>query len=262
MLDSDPTRVAPVDATGAPSDEMGNDPKSTDEGLTGPHSGPLGGSLEQLTDRVARLAAMAPEDRAVPEHSLSDDYDALALATLEAKRAATWRRSIPQRYHRADLCDLDSSMTSADLDAISGWSRDHGGRNLVVLGSIGAGKTHAAIAACRAAHMDRGMDVRFFPAPELMDLLRPGQEDLSMGDLVDIDLLIVDDLDTVRGSEWTDERLYLLINRRWMEEMPTITTSNLSANDLQSALGRRTFSRLAGSGAVVIEATGNDRRFT
>jgi DNA replication protein DnaC len=140
----------------------------------------------------------------------------------------------------------------------------------VLLGDVGTGKSHAAVAAVRPA-FERGLEVRFLPVVELLDLLRPGGPEGVLYDLADVDRLVLDDIGMERATDWTMERMYALVNRRWLEGRPTIATSNLPGSrrtapagydgvTLDGALGERTFSRLVGSSSVVVKLTGPDRR--
>lgn len=218
--------------------------------------GPLAGSLQQQLGRMREKAAL---HRATPEALQPDDYDDLPAAVgsmLADRRLATWQRAIPNRFQWAQLADF----TGPEADTLAGWAEQPAGRNLLLLGAVGVGKSHAAVAAVRPAHFDRGADVRFLPVVELLDLLRPGGPDGALYDLADVDVLVVDDLGTERSTDWTDERLYAVINRRWLEERPTVATTNLDAKELRDAIGARTYSRLVGNGAVVVTLTGPDRR--
>lgn len=220
---------------------------------------------ERLAEQVQRLAAARPPEpqlhRATPDALLPDDYDDLPTHAqlLEHKREATWQRAIPNRFQWATLADFTDQ--DADVrDGLHDWAIKPDGRNLVLLGPVGVGKTHAAVAATRPAHFDHGTDVRFLPVVELLDLLRPGGPEGALYDLADTDLLVLDDLGSERPTEWTAERLYALINRRWLEERPTVCTTNLEPDPLREALGERVFSRLVGNGAVVLRLAGHDRR--
>lgn len=102
--------------------------------------------------------------------------------------------------------------------------------------------------------------MKFLPVVELLDHLRPGGPEHALADLMNVGMLIVDDLGSERPTDWTSERLYALVNRRWMEEAPTVFTSNLAPDPLQDAIGERTFSRIVGSGAVTLSLTGKDQR--
>ena len=72
------------------------------------------------------------------------------------------------------------------------------------------------------------------------------------------DLLILDDIGVERGTPWTQERLYDLINTRYNECKCTIFTSNLSPTEIEDKLGIRIASRIRSS--KVIELKGADRR--
>ena len=52
------------------------------------------------------------------------------------------------------------------------------------------------------------------------------------------------------------------MNRRWLEDLPTIATTNLTPVELREHAGERVYSRLCGETAVVIALTGEDRRLT
>jgi DNA replication protein DnaC len=100
----------------------------------------------------------------------------------------------------------------------------------------------------------------FHPIVELLDMLRPGGPEDGFSRLVNAPRLIIDDIGSQRETDWTAERFFALVNRRWMEQRPTIATSNLGLPDLKAAVGDRAFSRLVGSDAVVLKFTGRDRR--
>lgn len=211
---------------------------------------------------VQAKAEAAQMHRATAEALRPDDYDAddddLVTARtrgMEQVRAAMWRRVIPSRFQLASLTDFEGEP----LAQLTEWAARPRGRNLLLLGPVGTGKSHAAVAAARVV-FDRGQEVRFLPVVELLDLLRPGGPENALYDLADVELLVLDDLGSERPTDWTAERLYALINRRWLEEAPTVCTTNLSPKELEAALGARVYSRLVGSGSVGVALTGADRR--
>lgn len=221
---------------------------------------PIGKALEQRAEAFMSAHGMDPQlHRATVEALEPDDYDAVLGDAVADRRNGTWLRAIPNRFVWADLPDL-ADQPGEVVDALADWSRDPAGRNLLLLGPVGVGKSHAAVAAVREQHFVRGADVRFFPVVELLDLLRPGGPERALYDLADCDLLVLDDVGSERGTDWTAERLYALVNRRWLEARPTVCTSNLDSDQLQTTVGPRVFSRLVGNGAVALRLTGPDRR--
>lgn len=218
---------------------------------------PIGAGLAQAR---AALASAKGAERVSPDADL--DHDALEherAAGVAAQRMLVWHSRCPQRFHQATLDALDADVR----EQIDGWRRQHPRPNLVFVGPVGTGKTFAALAAVRDDFLDRGLDVKFLPVVEALDLLRPGGPEYAMDDLLDAARLVLDDLGTERPTDWTAERLGALINRRWMEERPVIATTNLEPGPdgpLMAALGERTYSRLVGDGAVVVRLGGKDRR--
>lgn len=216
------------------------------------------------------LAAKAHDiaERHRPRHPLEpDDCDedsgVLDLEALRAKGATDlylqrWAGRIPNRFIWAQLDKVAEQHPSVIAD-LTAWSEDPAGRNLVMLGPVGTGKSYAAVAACRPA-CSAGLGVQFLPVDELLDLLRPGGPEGALYDLADIDRLIVDDIGAERETDWTADRLFALINRRWLEELPTIVTSNLEPAALEQRVGPRLFSRLVGNDALVLRLSGSDRR--
>jgi len=142
----------------------------------------------------------------------------------------------------------------------------------VLFGAVGCGKTHCAVAACRPAHFERYQDVVFRPVVELLDELRHFDEArAAMTNLVEADVLLLDDIGGERPTDWTAERLFAVINRRWLDERPIVATTNLpptarsapegySGLTLDEFLGERAFDRLMGNGAVPVRLSGQSRR--
>lgn len=206
--------------------------------------------LSKHLDQVMRKVGAPSYDDLFP-----DEVDDLHVQSPEQYAAARWSAMVPQRFVRAHLDDLDTTTE----EPVTEWALHPEGRNLVLFGPTGVGKTHAAIAACRPA-ADRGLVIDFVPAVEMFDRLRPGGPEDALDDLCDVDRLVIDDLGAERPTDWTAERLYLVVNRRWLDERPTIVTTNLDPKMLEVEVGPRMFSRIVGSGAVCVRMTGPDRR--
>jgi len=176
--------------------------------------------------------------------------------------ARAWGLLVPSRLAWARVDDFEGEVA----ETLAGWTKAEP-VNLVIFGeATGVGKSHAAVAAVRPL-WERGLDLMFIPEGEMFTALkrdfevRPGPgETFAADDLMDVDVLVIDDLGASRLTEWSIEQLYNLINRRWLEELRTVATTNLTPAQLEEALGSRSFSRLVGSEAVSLYIAGEDRR--
>lgn len=180
--------------------------------------------------------------------------DEIAQATQRA-RQERWQSICPARFASAHAGELDGAFATA----VSNW-RANPARNLLLVGDVGVGKTHAAIAAARLAN-DAGWDVRIHDVTTLLQQMRPGQDggDELFARALACDALVLDDLGGEKTSDWTVERLYSLINQRWLDQLPVLATSNLAPHELAEALGQRTYDRLRDD-AVTAAVTGDSRR--
>lgn len=168
-----------------------------------------------------------------------------------------WEAVVSSRLAGARADDLDGALA----DAVEEWRREPW-RNLILLGAVGTGKTHAAAAALRLA-FDDDRTTAFYPVVELLDAMRPHGDPEAYERCQRVQYLALDDLGAERPTDWSAERLYALVNRRWLKEQTTIVTSNLSAaggkGPFVDAVGPRMYSRLVHD-AVVAQVAGADRR--
>ncbi len=116
---------------------------------------------------------------------------------------------------------------------------------LVFRGGYGCGKTHLATAIANAC-VEQGMPVLFITVPDLLDYLRAAfapnslqSYDERFDEIRGAPLLILDDLGTEQGTPWALEKLFQLLNFRYMSRLPTVITTNLELEDLEPRLRSR-----------------------
>lgn len=152
--------------------------------------------------------------------------------------------------------------------------------NCVVSGNVGAGKTAAALAAGHEA-IERGMSVQVVSHTRYLSMLRRGgqpqgktlEQVLSFYRNPDVcQLLILDDFGAeydvpgetgdrpVRPVWEEDSKATLaLVGDRLNSGLATIYTTNLTAAQVKTMFGARTYSRI-GDSAVGVKIIGQDRR--
>ncbi len=181
-------------------------------------------------------------------HSRLLDSNLVHRAKITAPDYRTWSQkprenvSNLHRYRRMtfDTFELNRNATPEEqanlkrahevaqryAERLQGW--------LVLAGPYGCGKTHLA-AAIGHYQEQQGKDVIFVTVPDLMDYLRftfspnaPVTFDQRFQAVRDVSLLILDDLGTENTSAWAREKLFQIIDYRYVAELPTvITTSRL-----------------------------------
>ncbi len=178
----------------------------------------------------------------------------------EAEESRWLSFGVPRRFR--DLT-LATSPHSAAVSAVRSWLEVDplaDGRNLLLFGPVGTGKTCLAVGALRAYHGAGGGQAQFEVVPDMLDRMRPGT-DLPdpMEYLQSVRLLVLDDLGVEKPSDWVRERLYVLLNARHGAELPTIVTSNTDLPGLAKQIGERAVSRFAES-VTVVKVDGPDLR--
>ncbi len=151
---------------------------------------------------------------------------------------------------------------------LAAWEENReAGRGLYFCGDVGSGKTHLAVAVMNELMTRKRVPSLFVTVPELLDNLRgaykePGQDmDEWMAAVKNADLLVLDDLGSERVTEWVQERIFVIVNHRYREALPTLFTSNIGPEQLPAQLGERTASRIIAM-CEGIELTGRDYRET
>ena len=115
---------------------------------------------------------------------------------------------------------------------------------LLMLGRFGSGKTHLAAAIANHA-IETGTSTLFLTVPDLLDWLRYAYSGVDMSfeerfeEIREISLLILDDFGTQNATPWAQEKIFQIMNHRYINKLPTVVTSNMLINDFEGRIRSR-----------------------
>lgn len=146
------------------------------------------------------------------------------------ERMATWRRygesGLPERYRGLELkhivSESNTELIAKLIEIAKGTSKE-----LVIKGETNAGKTKV-LSAFGNSLLKAGKSVKYVTAGELVMKLRfssPAYED-SYEWLTSVPYLLIDDLGSERWSEYNEEQVENVLNKRRRSTLSTVITSS------------------------------------
>jgi DNA replication protein DnaC len=115
---------------------------------------------------------------------------------------------------------------------------------LLLEGGYGCGKTHLAAAIANFA-VNNGTPTLFITVPDLLDSLRFAYGDPEttfeqrFEEIRNSALLILDDFGTQNATPWAQEKLFQIINYRYINKLPTVITTNLMLDEIEGRIRSR-----------------------
>jgi DNA replication protein DnaC len=190
----------------------------------------LGDGLQFPTDLQARMVAeMRLRESNIPPKYMDKTFDSF----------------IARDKKRKDL--LSAAQAYVESFNLQNKSKYFG---LFFAAPTGAGKTHLATAILKAVIL-KGYTGIYCNIPRLLEMLRElmfNRADYDdrgfLARCENADLLVLDDLGTETVTGWVQDRLYLLVNRRYEDMGRTIVTTNCNEATLRERIGERVESRL------------------
>ena len=115
---------------------------------------------------------------------------------------------------------------------------------LLLQGGYGCGKTHLAAAIANSA-VSMGVATLFLTVPDLLDTLRFSydSEDTTFEQRFDeirnAPLLVLDDFGTQNATAWAQEKLFQIVNYRYINKLPLVVTTNLDMDEIEARIRSR-----------------------
>lgn len=133
---------------------------------------------------------------------------------------------------------------------------------LVLIGSVGSGKTHLA-AAIANDFVERGIPAMFGTFQTHLENIRNEfdrtGEKKYLSEIKNVPVLVIDDLGKERKTEWTQSVLYDVVNYRYEHLLPIIFTTNFNMTDFANYVEHAVFSRL-NEMCSEVQTSGSDYR--
>ncbi len=196
-----------------------------------PVGDPRFGRLEPCVCRAAEIAAGARER--LFELSRLDRLSHLTFENFEERGNRNAKFMTPQDAHSLQTA---KEMAENFAHTPQGW--------LLLEGGYGCGKTHLAAAIANFA-VSIGTPTLFITVPDLLDTLRFAFSDpettfeARFEEVRNADLLVLDDFGTQNATAWAQEKLFQIMNYRYINKLPTVITTNLMLDEIESRIRSR-----------------------
>lgn len=191
---------------------------------------------EQIQEQIAykqRLIARLFKQSAIPTRFESDTFDNYIADTTDK---LTVKNTMLQFANEID----------ANLKL---------GRNVILAGNPGNGKTHLSVATAKVA-IDKTHTALFTTVGEMIDKINEAgwNKATAIDNYTVPDLLILDKVTYTLNNE-EQKSLFKVINKRYEQVRSTIIQTNLPMADLKNVLGEGIIDRLRENGGVVLYFT-------
>jgi DNA replication protein DnaC len=137
---------------------------------------------------------------------------------------------------QANSLEMAYNQARHYAQSLDGW--------LLLQGGYGCGKTHLAAAVANYA-VGMGVPTLFLTVPDLLDTLRFAYNDedttfeARFEEIRNARLLVLDDFGTQNATGWAQEKLFQIVNYRYINKLPTVVTTNLLFDEIEARIRSR-----------------------
>src|SRR4051812_33582954 len=148
---------------------------------------------------------------------------------------------IPARYEHCDMREvvaMNSSLAAAKLVAerfVEEYDPTRPNDGMLLVGPVGVGKTHLAVAVLRDLMAQRGVAGLFYDYRELLKHIQNSwnasvqtTEMQVLRPVFEAEVLVLDELGAVKPTEWVWDTVSHILNTRYNDRRTTIITSNFA----------------------------------
>ncbi len=164
-----------------------------------------------------------------------------ALSNLQSLEHLTFENFQPRGRvglgpWQSDSLERAYNQASQFSQKLSGW--------LLLQGGYGCGKTHLAAAIANFA-VSLGVPTLFITVPDLLDALRFAYNDPEstfeerFEEIRTAPLLVMDDFGTQNATAWAQEKLFQILNYRYINRLPLVVTTNLLLEQIEPRIRSR-----------------------
>lgn len=199
-----------------------------------------------------------------------DDLDPRLSSRMRESQVATHCKILAPDYRPSVAKRTDNIFSQLDiyehmtLEAFDTYSPEVGDRKnlsnvvdyavafvrrpkswMLIMGAFGTGKTHLAAAIANELR-SLGNQVMFTTTPELLDYMRVTFDpksnvrfDTRFQEIKNVPILVLDDIALESATPWAKEKLFQIIDYRYLRKMPTVFTTSKAPEELDARLKTR-----------------------
>lgn len=218
----------------------------------------LGGSHQYKVPCLCQCAE-AKQNAEIERQKEAERKERIAVARKEA-----FPESTMQKWNFEADDKHNEKLSNIALKYVSNFGKMlEAGKGLIFYGDVGTGKTFAAACIVNGL-IDKGYKCLMTSFPRIANTVTgmyQGKQEY-FDSFNNYDLVVIDDLATERETDYMNEIVQMVIDTRYRAGLPTIITTNLTANELKSPADitkQRIYSRVLQM-CLPVKVEGNDRR--